>query len=519
MGGESPAFRRAVEHLDQVIAQAAQSGNRRLSTFRTLAAQASVSPPVMWRAVGEMKKQGVLDARPRVGITLKDAARRDRKQDPADVVAGRSGPKWQWLLDRIRTDLTAGQYRAASVLPTPKELCARYGVAHKTLRKALDSLVTERALVPFHRSYRMASTPAASRADTVVLIAFGEAGTELSLIWEADAERFHRLEHACGRSGIRLATLAGHYHNRRMTGCERIAQFTADPVAMERVLGFMVWCSGLEDRFIAELLPVLAATRKPVATLNVSSRSAVNAMVAADPRAMLFVPSAGQPGRQVARHLLTLGHRHFAFIHVDPMDDWARERFAAMQREVAAHGGSVTCFPYHKPGWDAVPQGTSGVRKTLRLFVPRYQARRKNPNLARRIETEFGSRLASVLQRQISWQTLEPALEKALARTDITAWVGASDEPAADAVEFLRGKGVAVPGRISVAGFDDSGEASVLKMTSYNFNIETGVEATLAHLLHPGLRRTGARQRRVVELEGFLTVRASTGEARPDAHG
>jgi hypothetical protein len=388
-------------------------------------------------------------------------------------------------------------------------------VTYKTLRKALDRLVDEQAIVPASRSYRMPIPPATGHGDSIALVALGDNSTDISLDWERASKQLHLLERTCARASIGVVTMPGYWVDRTMAGCDRIAGMIDDPTALSSLRGFIVWCAGLDDGFLDELFPLLARSGRPAAVLDVGMRARARAAAESNPRVVLFRPSQAQPGREVGRHLAAMGHRRIAFVHPGPMEDWARLRYESLRREIAPLGGAVTCLPFREPSWDEMPQGRLGIEKILEMFIPRDQPGMHLSQLTSRIENELGSRLADLLMRRISWQTLHPAFEKVLADPGITAIVGARDIIAADCIEYLRAKGVAVPQRISVAGFDDTDEASQLKLTSYNFNNEACVEAMLARLLHPRLhRQEKGADRHCVETSGYLVPRETTGTAR-----
>ncbi|MBD3240531.1 MAG: hypothetical protein GF331_08090 [Chitinivibrionales bacterium] len=103
--------------------------------------------------------------------------------------------------------------------------------------------------------------------------------------------------------------------------------------------------------------------------------------------------------------------------------------------------------------------------------------------------------------------------ERALRDTAITAWVAINDPCGYAALDFLHGKKVAVPDRIALIAFDDSVEAFVLGLSSYNFNVAAVVRAMIGHLLSPP-GGPSARAPRLVEVAGRVVARESTGKRR-----
>ncbi len=134
---------------------------------------------------------------------------------------------------------------------------------------------------------------------------------------------------------------------------------------------------------------------------------------------------------------------------------------------------------------------------------------RKDDLLVHRILGAFRDNIVEVLQLEAISIVLTPLFDQALQDPEITAWVGSSDVHALDALDYLRRKHIAVPGEISVIGFDDVIDASVKNLTSYNFNSQAVIQAMIRHIFNrPGhLKQT---EPQIVEIEGFLVERRTT---------
>jgi DNA-binding LacI/PurR family transcriptional regulator len=121
--------------------------------------------------------------------------------------------------------------------------------------------------------------------------------------------------------------------------------------------------------------------------------------------------------------------------------------------------------------------------------------------------------------RSIAVRFMHPLFERALAFPAITAWVCANDGMASSALDYLRQKGIAVPQRISIIGFDDELAAALdNKMTSFNFNRHECVKRMIDYVLHPGLSAR-SRASNVTEVEGFIVERQTTGRPGDGVRG
>jgi hypothetical protein len=62
---------------------------------------------------------------------------------------------------------------------------------------------------------------------------------------------------------------------------------------------------------------------------------------------------------------------------------------------------------------------------------------------------------------------------------------------------------------LSVISFDDTLEAFLWKLTSYNHNVSAIMHAMLAHILDPRMTADAPGRGAAVEIEGFVTQRGT----------
>jgi DNA-binding LacI/PurR family transcriptional regulator len=110
---------------------------------------------------------------------------------------------------------------------------------------------------------------------------------------------------------------------------------------------------------------------------------------------------------------------------------------------------------------------------------------------------------------------LRPLFDQALQAPGVTAWVAANDETALECLDYLDEHAVEVPRRISLIGFNDSPEAFLRGISSYNFNAAAVMHAMLADVA--GARRSRTRGRGVKReyIEGMVMARRTTAPAPP----
>jgi DNA-binding LacI/PurR family transcriptional regulator len=170
-------------------------------------------------------------------------------------------------------------------------------------------------------------------------------------------------------------------------------------------------------------------------------------------------------GELATRHLVELGHRRVALIGDPPPEfrfDWSRDRTRGYQRALASAG---------------IELRTEYVREGTRL-----------PHVARAIACE----LLSLPERP-------------------TAIFAASDTQALGALEAAKALGIAVPGELSVIGFDDIDVAGYVGLTTVRQPLFESGQRGAKLLLHALAQRSVAPLLELLPLE--LVVRGTTGPA------
>jgi DNA-binding LacI/PurR family transcriptional regulator len=79
----------------------------------------------------------------------------------------------------------------------------------------------------------------------------------------------------------------------------------------------------------------------------------------------------------------------------------------------------------------------------------------------------------SLLKERRLRKPIEDLCRKALEHKEITAWITANDYLALNCIDCLKKYGIAVPGDISIIGFDDCFEATNYNLTTCNFDTYT----------------------------------------------
>jgi hypothetical protein len=349
-------------------------------------------------------------------------------------------------------------------MPPRKELMARYGVSYRMLRRALELLCRDGTLRPERRTYRVRETHSEPNQSLYLFV-----GSPTS--YKPSHVHMHTVERECAKANLRLIPLRHRWQGSRFV-FEREDLFSPEQLAT--AIGFMVWSICFHEQRCADLLGILRRFDKPVGILDERHGYHRRPIPFANRRVRCAVIAVrADEGAALGRYLLDRGHRRVLYIGHGTADA-VEPRLEGLRRAYARVG-----LP------DAVPA----------VHLPQSPGSRRADSAA---QGELRDRLAAFLERSVDVG-------------GVTAVVGYNDVLALAALGHIRGRGTAVPGRVSVVGFDDSHEASLAGLTSYNFNSEAAIALLVGHVVAGPGRRSGGPQ--VDLVEGYVTERASSGAA------
>lgn len=425
--------------------------------------------------------------------------------------------KWQRLANRLEEDILSGTFGPGQPLPSAKELTGRYGVCHKTLRKATNELLGRRVLVPHGRTYRTGVFAPPSRQSAVVLIARGNRSGNLALTTPSTQEAVRALERACSQHGLKLSIHTCYWTGQSMVAPRSVIASLHRALHGIPILGVMLWTGGLRPEYAREMTTELSSLVVPTAVLADEASSVLPRQGGRRGRIRQFRTGANEAaGATVARHLLALGHRRIGYLSLNHRSSWSQERLGGLRTAFGAAGLIDAVVPLTED-IPARPERLSVLPRTARpLLASLPGVLDTQPAPPFTSEHDLDTLLAAMRSLNRRWwlrRDLEPLVARGLAERRLSAWIAATDEVAMECLEALRRHRIDVPGQISLVGFDDSLESLDTMLTSYNFNAQAIVDAMLRHILNPrwqALRRFGDRP---VEIEGFLAARATTGEA------
>lgn len=484
----------AFQYLKGLAADPAWQARGELPGVRALARLSGFSHFTLWKALRRAAEAKLL---------IVERGRRPRPQGaarpPASASQGAGLRKWERLRLEIERDLLRGSYRQGEAVPSMKEMQGRYGVCYSTLRKALRALERAESWPP-----RSGPEQAPRARQYVVYLCWGDENGNQNFGQPFDHEYLTALRSAGENLNLDLAVAVYVYKGKGLRLVTPPGASAALPKLCERAVGFLVRTTCPRD-VCADLLPLLERHGKPIAVLDEAGSPALPGLARGNRLIKVFRPTISEAsGEIMARHLVSMGHRHVAVISPYRDDIWSRNRMGGLaatlrRADPAAVPVEYTLSMPNQRRDQALERRAEGLLRRSLLRAPGWKAPLPSlKGIAARLQAE----IHHAARRERILEALEPYLEKALKRKDLTAWVAIDDETAMLILDFLGRRGLQVPRDISLVGFDDSAEGARRDLTSYNFDFERINHYILRFLLDPsrteraesdGLRRPEGR--------------------------
>lgn len=508
------AQRRAVNVLEKLIEELTAQGKERLPSLRELSDRAGVAYVSMCKAVRSLVARGRLSTRRGAG-TFVNLSPPAHQPAPSPAHAPRGEQRWEAACGALRRDILRGIYRPGEALPARKELTRSRGISHRTLRKVLTRLEHERVIEHHQRGYRVPSLRPTTGRGTLVVVARGIA--DLRRLSPRAQEYFRILQSECSKARIALRIVFHEYTTRGLTLVDKSDWHLLTNPRRASVVGYMVFTRGLTHPAPNEVASRLTRFGLPVAVLDETGERPLPGKQGRALR-VFSISNSSECGGIAGRYLLSLGHRRVAYIGAAQNNAWSRNRLAGLCDTYGEAGDdtAVRAVTLDQVRMPSRPRDLhADVGKALARLVTAGTRRAGDfRSMVGHTLSRSSWRIANDVRREVMRSQIRPLFEQALRCSETTAWVAANDEVGVEALSFLREHGRRVPRDISVIGFDDSLEAFLAELTSYNHNEHAVLHAMLDYVLDPRRNRALSAQRSSpVEIEGFVNERGSTGPA------
>jgi DNA-binding GntR family transcriptional regulator/DNA-binding LacI/PurR family transcriptional regulator len=532
---------RACEWIRNKLAEGAWHKGESLPNLDELSAQAGVSRGSMWSAMKEIAAEGL--------ITTQKGSR---------AIVGQSKPAntsehaaWKAIAASIAKSVHNGILAPGAELPPLSKLHYQYPSCYRTLRKSLESLVTQKVLVKSGCRYlvpRSHSHPAIK---------------EIAVFWEpfrVDTERTRRflpqLEEQAHKLGIRIKRN------------DIYSQQPLDSIAVNHLIqrrsvaGILidVWNDQSSESWrnmFTSLMDAAFKAGKRIALIDENSDVILPEPYRSSQHIRIFAPMGTQAGTEVGNHVLTQGHRKAAFITCSPKASWSQDRYRGVSQAFSSAGLRTGALSLRATMqipvlWQFVcaagKLGREDIEIILDWLIPRQEmegfllqvkkvkgilsAIRISPEETTEIQQELSAilllfktkanrwianrmrdRMFDLINMRLVNYFLRPVFEGLLDSPDITAWVADSDLVARSALRYLQQEKIPENRHPAIVSFDNSAEASFKEVSSYEFDIPGLLHQALSFTMsRPG---TGTLPR-VNEHQGILYVRKSSEKKYPD---
>lgn len=513
---------KAIAFLNNALKNGRWKPGDRLPNLVLLGKEAGVSHPVMGSAAQCLSKEGLLSVLRCSGIRVPLPDGNEK-----EATAGEYIEKWKKVRTNIINDLLGRALDSSSPLPSIQELCHRYSVSYPILKKALCSLEKEGLLSSYKRTYKLKLFPAqANTTKILVLFPFSqdklnknainlqEKGFEISF---RGIEILQKLEQMSNTQNITFDVWGYSILNNQPTFFNPELSICNSIKNIKSYFGIILINMYMNVPDFNWMVSMLALSSIPISIFDEAWDITHLLPKTKNNQVRIFnISKSDLDGPKMGQHLLKLGHQKIAYISPWFKDGWTKNRYNGLCKafSMVSDKNQVSLFTDHR-----YPVGTIHLENEIFYEMPSLEEVVRSYKMlpdeqGKYFAVEMTNLFYAIIGQNRIGAFVEPLFEKALAQPDITAWVCSDSRMAFSALRFLHKKVVAIPGKISVAGFDDNPEAYTAGLTTYNYDVQGITQTMVAFISNPSL--FPEKQGIFIEKNGFLVPRQSTGPARKE---
>ena len=515
---KNSAQAKALRFLDQSIFEALRTNQNRLPTITTLASSAGVAKTTMHRAVLYYKGKGILQAQHGSGIRIAGHETYPQVSDATlTEKAHCESKRWEQLSTQIEQDIFNGMYPLNTLLPQSKQLCYRYGVNYRTLKKSLHLLIHRNIITPYKRSYRVSFAAGKGHGNRIALITRAVHDGSPIIPTERTREYYAVLERDCAKTELNLEVITIASTKDQDT---RLADAIKKGISdHDEILGFIFFTVTFSTEYVLELTKLLASTKKPIALLDEGGCNfKLLPKLQRYKNVRMFTISVNiSSGNNVGRYLMSLNHRKIAFITDAPQALWSQNRCNGICEVYSGVGEGDAVQTFTVDPEIRFRKLEANKQKIFSAVEALFLASTGKNNLLGplgRALQESQSQLTDLITLNSLREVLRPVFEKTLSSPQVTCWVASCDPIALLCLDFLIEQGIKVPEEISLMGYDDIIAAFQNNLTSYNFNASATIMAMLNYILDPRSISHRKNLKMPFEAEGFVNERGTTARSR-----
>jgi hypothetical protein len=455
----------------------------------------------MLKAVKRLCAEGVLVSRRKSGVRLAGA--------PASPVPSAPVGGWQAIARNLREEMVADAITGSAQL-APKEISRRFGVCYRTARRALAELTREGLVERQGRTHCLPEPHVRPGGMELVFVGPTNRFGRLEEFTARAGGLLRLCERACSMRGMRLTVVGFDYRAKRFvfvrpgrTSWASVLHHAAGCVALPNALG-----SGA----LVELGDACSRRQVPLALLDEVGGFSLDACrQLRGPWRLFRMILDARAGAQVGAFLKRRRHKTVAYFSASHAAAWSKDRLIGLEEafgRTAVHRFSID----ELENLNTLFVSQSEARAALAALEPVRRFLDVGAVVSDECVDEVRSSLYRAAHNELLRVRMRPLFTQALARREVSAWVGGNDEVALAAMDFLHERRIASPARISVIGFDNSPAAAARRLTSYSFSEARTVDTVMRYVLVDARRAAGRRGGSpMASIDGAVVERDSVG--------
>jgi DNA-binding transcriptional regulator YhcF (GntR family) len=505
-----PAVSMALKFLERIIKEKMFDERKILPSIRKLASMANVSLVTMWKAAQLLKKKGVVSVIHGQGIRLIDKENSTIKSvtpNNASYSSIITEEKWKLVKNLILRDIINGIYKPGDEMPSLKEMVFKYGTSFVTLKKSLFELYKDNWVLPSKRSFKISPLSNKKSHFYIVVLMRGNESLEINKWTPWGNEFLQTLNKICTQAQINLSY---YIYMEKDSECVFInykgEMFWHFPIN-EFILGFIVRSEG-EDDLPIKCINKLIKLNKYIAVSDEGTCYPSPFPFATNPKVKLFSLETGpSAGRKVAQFLLSHGHKKIAFFSPFHQTYWSKARLEGIIQTYLLAGikDGVKEYTINIPFPFGFRKPFSCDRRTITAIISNVLPEYKNTHSLQRIITNLNETFNKIIEQEELYLRMVPFFKKAILDSSVSTWICVNDVTAMAALDFLKNRSNLR--NIVLVSYDDTFEAFNNKITSFNFNIPSLVNAMLLFILYPRRKWASPYSEKPVIIEGTIVDR------------